>query len=79
MTYIPHRYGFLYYNLHLCPRVNITPQSEKQEQLRLKQRYKHNLIWILKFYKYIIYFQKRKAKDKTNKNLKLCKNKSYVE
>lgn len=33
ITYISHRECFFYYDFHLRPRMNVTCQSEKQEQL----------------------------------------------
>lgn len=31
ITYTSYRYCFFHYDLHLCPRLNITPDSKKQE------------------------------------------------
>lgn len=33
ITYISHRECLFYYDFHLRPRMNVTCQSEKQEQL----------------------------------------------
>lgn len=37
ITYFSHRDCFFYYDFHLWPRLDITPHSEKQEQLRSRQ------------------------------------------
>jgi hypothetical protein len=45
ITYISHWECFFYYDVHLCPRVNVSPQSKKQEQLWARQKYENNFPW----------------------------------
>lgn len=60
ITYIFHWERFFYYDFHLCPGMNVSPQSKKQEQLWARQKWENYFPWIEIFYKSIIYFQKVK-------------------